>query len=204
MSVDGPRLLLIDNYDSFTWNLVQGLGAAGATVDVVRNDAESIAALRSRRVDGLVVSPGPGVPATAGVTPSLLRAWPRALPLLGVCLGHQALGVAFGARLVPAVAMRHGKSSAITHGGGGLFGGIPSPCVVMRYHSLVLDPSTVPAELTITARADDDGAIMAVRHRTFPFEGVQFHPESIGTPQGAAMLQNFVAVVRGHQQRSAA
>ena len=200
----GPRLLLFDNYDSFTWNLVQGLGAHGAVVEVVRNDAATVADLRRRSVDGLVVSPGPGTPVAAGITLAMLQACPPHLPVLGVCLGHQALGVAFGAQLRRADTVRHGKPSIVAHDGLGIFAGLPARCVVMRYHSLVIDPTTCPTELEITARATDDGAIMGLRHRTRPFEGVQFHPESIGTPHGHVMLGNFVTGVRRHQERSAA
>ena len=199
-----PRLLLVDNYDSFTWNLVQCLGALGSDVEVVCNDAESVPALLARPVDGIVISPGPGTPAEAGVAVPLIQALRGDVPLLGVCLGHQAIGLAFGAGLRRAAQVRHGKTSAITHTADGLFVGLGSPIEVMRYHSLVLDADTLPAALTITARAIDDGSIMGIRHRTLPFEGVQFHPESIATPDGMALLANFVARVRRHRQRSAA
>jgi anthranilate synthase/aminodeoxychorismate synthase-like glutamine amidotransferase len=204
LSVDGPRLLLIDNYDSFTWNLAQGLGAAGAAVDVVQNDAETVDQLCARRVDGLVVSPGPGEPTAAGITVAVLRAWPATSPVLGVCLGHQALAMAFGARLRAAPAIRHGKTSPIVHTGVGVFAGVPSPCAGMRYHSLVIDPATLSPDFEVTARATDDGSVMAIRHRRRPWEGVQFHPESVGTPDGANLLANFVGMVRGCRQRSAA
>lgn len=199
----GPRILLVDNYDSFTWNLVQGLAALGATVDVVPNDAR-LDDVQRRPADGYVISPGPGTPADAGITCALIRSLRAHQPLLGVCLGHQTLGLAFGATLRRAPQVRHGKTSPVTHTADGVFAGLPQATPVMRYHSLILDAASIPDVLQVTARATDDGAIMGVRHRELPFEGVQFHPESIGTLDGSAMLANFLRHVRRHRQRAAA
>lgn len=188
-----PKLLLIDNYDSFTYNLFQYLGELGAAVEVVRNDAEPLAALLARNVDGLVISPGPGRPDAAGVSMAAVRAFAeRGIPVLGVCLGHQAIGEAFGGRIVSAQRLMHGKTSQIAHEGKGVFAGLASPLEATRYHSLVIEPATCPAALEVTARTED-GEIMGVRHRTLPVEGVQFHPESILTREGKRLLANFLA-----------
>ena len=177
-------LLLIDNYDSFTYNLFQYLGELGARVEVVRNDAEPLERLLARAVDGLVISPGPGRPDAAGVSMAAVRAFgERGTPVLGVCLGHQAIGEEFGGRIVAAQRLMHGKTSEILHEGKGVFAGLPSPLEATRYHSLVIEPATCPAVLEVTARTED-GEIMGVRHRTLPIEGVQFHPESILTREG--------------------
>ena len=187
------RVLVVDNYDSFVYNLVQALEALGASCRVLRNDEATPDDLDS--ADGLLVSPGPGRPEDAGASISLLReAVARRLPTLGVCLGHQALAQAFGGRIVRAPAILHGKTSLVRHNGEGLFAGVPDPMQATRYHSLALDPSTLPAELEITATTDD-GTIMALRHRTAPVQGVQFHPESVMTPDGPALLANFLEVV---------
>jgi anthranilate synthase/aminodeoxychorismate synthase-like glutamine amidotransferase len=188
-----PKLLLIDNYDSFTYNLYQYLGELGASVEVVRNDAEPLARLLARDVDGLVISPGPGRPDAAGVSLEAVRAFgERGTPVLGVCLGHQAIGEAFGGRIVSAQRLMHGKTSLIQHEGKGVFSGIASPLEATRYHSLVIERATCPAALEVTARTED-GEIMGVRHRTLPIEGVQFHPESILTLEGKHLLANFLA-----------
>jgi anthranilate synthase component II len=188
-----PRLLLIDNYDSFTYNLYQYLGELGASVEVVRNDAEPLAKLLAREIDGLVISPGPGRPNAAGVSLAAVRAFgERGTPVLGVCLGHQAIGEAFGGRIVSAQRLMHGKTSLIQHEGKGVFSGIASPLEATRYHSLVIEPATCPAMLEVTARTED-GEIMGVRHRSLPIEGVQFHPESILTREGKRLLANFLA-----------
>jgi anthranilate synthase component 2 len=186
------RLLMIDNYDSFTYNLVQYLGELGAEVDVFRNDETSVSELLERRPAGVVISPGPGVPEDGGVSIEMVRACAeRRLPLLGVCLGHQAIGASFGGRIVRARSIMHGKVSSIEHNGGGIFAGIESPFEATRYHSLVIEESSCPEVLEITARTAD-GEIMGVRHRERPIEGVQFHPESILTRAGKPLLQGFL------------
>ena len=190
------RVLIIDNYDSFTYNLVQELGELGAVIEVVRNDAIDIAGIRAVGADALLLSPGPGRPEGAGVTCEALRALAGELPILGVCLGHQAIGQVFGATVVPAPTLMHGKTSAIHHRGVGVFEGLANPFTATRYHSLVLDPATIPDVLEVTAWTDD-GVIMGVRHRDLAVEGVQFHPESILTPSGPAMLQRFLEIAGG-------
>jgi anthranilate synthase/aminodeoxychorismate synthase-like glutamine amidotransferase len=183
---------MIDNYDSFTYNLVQYLGELGADVDVVRNDVESVEALLARRPEGLVVSPGPGTPEDAGVSVEAVHRFGEArIPVLGVCLGHQAIGVAFGGRIVRARSIMHGKLSEIEHDGRGVFAGLPCPFTATRYHSLVIEEASCPAELEVTARTED-GEIMGVRHVDKPIEGVQFHPESIMTEAGKRLLGNFL------------
>jgi anthranilate synthase/aminodeoxychorismate synthase-like glutamine amidotransferase len=191
------KLLVIDNYDSFTYNLVQYLGELGAGVDVVRNDVETVDALLARRPEGLVVSPGPGRPADAGVSEEAVRRFGEAgIPVLGVCLGHQAIGEVFGGRIIRARTIMHGKVSRISHDGRGVFRGLSQPFEATRYHSLVIDPSCVPAVLEVSARTDD-GEIMGVRHRTLPITGIQFHPESILTREGKKLLANFLALGSG-------
>jgi len=186
------RLLMIDNYDSFTFNLVQYLGELGAEADVVRNDQATVEDLLAREPDGVVISPGPGEPEGAGISIAVARACAeRGLPLLGVCLGHQSIGAAFGARIVRARAIMHGKVSVIEHDGRGVFEGIESPIEATRYHSLVIEEASCPDVLEITARTAD-GEIMGVRHRELPIEGVQFHPESILTAEGKRLLGNFL------------
>jgi anthranilate synthase/aminodeoxychorismate synthase-like glutamine amidotransferase len=186
------KLLMIDNYDSFTYNLVQYLGELGAVVDVLRNDVETVEALLAREPGGLVVSPGPGRPADAGVSVEAVRRFGEAgIPVLGVCLGHQAIGEAFGGRIIRARTIMHGKVSRIEHDGRGLFEGLPQPFEATRYHSLVIDPSAVPDVLEVTAHTED-GEIMGVRHRELPIAGIQFHPESILTPEGKTLLANFL------------
>jgi anthranilate synthase/aminodeoxychorismate synthase-like glutamine amidotransferase len=184
---------MIDNYDSFTYNLVQYLSELGAQVDVVRNDAISAEALLDDRAAGVVISPGPGEPGGAGISLDAVRvAASRRVPLLGVCLGHQSIGMAFGGRIVRARSIMHGKVSKIDHDWRGVFTGIASPLEATRYHSLVIDEASCPAELEITARTADR-EIMGVRHRELPIEGVQFHPESILTTCGKRLLGNFLA-----------
>ena len=186
------QLLMIDNYDSFTFNLVQYLGELGADVDVVRNDRASIADLLRVKPAGVVISPGPGEPSAAGISIETVHACAeRALPLLGVCLGHQAIGAAFGGRIARARSIMHGKVSAIDHDGRGLFAGIASPIEATRYHSLVVEEASCPDVLEITARTRD-GEIMGLRHRELPIEGLQFHPESILTAEGKRLLANFL------------
>ncbi|HEX2253206.1 MAG TPA: aminodeoxychorismate/anthranilate synthase component II [Thermoanaerobaculia bacterium] len=183
-------ILVIDNYDSFTYNLVQVMAAAGAAVEVVRNDAEDAGALLARRPAGVVLSPGPGRPEDSGVSMELLARRP-ALPLLGVCLGHQALGVTFGATVGRAERLMHGKTSSVRHDGEGLFAGLPDPFEATRYHSLDVVAGTLPAELVPVAWSDD-GCLMGMRHRELPWWGVQFHPESILTSAGPELLANFL------------
>jgi anthranilate synthase/aminodeoxychorismate synthase-like glutamine amidotransferase len=186
------RVLMIDNYDSFTYNLVQYLGELGADVDVFRNDAAACDELFAWAPAGVVISPGPGEPGDAGVSVAMVHACAeRGLPLLGVCLGHQAIGLAFGGRIVRARSIMHGKVSPISHDGRGVFAGLPSPFEATRYHSLVIEEASCPAVLEISARTPD-GEIMAVRHRERPIEGVQFHPESILTREGKALLRRFL------------
>jgi anthranilate synthase/aminodeoxychorismate synthase-like glutamine amidotransferase len=186
------RLLTIDNYDSFTFNLVQYLGELGAQVEVVRNDVEKVDELLERDPAGVVISPGPGEPKAAGISVEMVSACAkRGIPLLGVCLGHQSIGVAFGGQIVRAQSIMHGKVSSIEHDGSGVLRGIASPFEATRYHSLVVERESCPEELVITA-CSDDGEIMAVRHREFPIEGVQFHPESILTRIGKTLLGSFL------------
>jgi len=199
------RLLIIDNYDSFTYNLVQYLGELGAEIDVVRNDDADVDTLMARAVDGLVISPGPGTPDDAGISIEAIQRFGEAgIPVFGVCLGHQSIGAAFGARIVRASSIMHGKISVVTHDERGVFSGLPKRFEATRYHSLVIEESSVPDVLEISARTDD-GEIMGVRHRTLAIEGVQFHPESIMTGEGKALLGNFLARCRpGRQSGSAA
>ncbi len=189
------KLLLVDNYDSFVYNLAQAFGALGAEPVVVRNDA-SVNELMAERPDAVVISPGPGSPADAGVSIDAVGAFAGKVPVLGVCLGHQCIGAAFGGRVGRAsVGPMHGKTSPIEHDGTGVFANLPSPFEATRYHSLAIDDDGWPDELEVTARATD-GVVMGVRHRELPIEGVQFHPESILTEQGPALLANFVAAAR--------
>ena len=184
-------LLMIDNYDSFTYNLVQYLGELGEDVKVARNDEIGLEEIERLSPARIVISPGPCTPNEAGVSLPLIGRFAGRIPILGVCLGHQAIGQAFGGRIVHAKALMHGKVSAIHHRGQGVFRGLPSPYDATRYHSLAIERETCPPELEITAWTDD-GEIMGVRHRTLPVEGVQFHPESILTEHGHALLRNFL------------
>ena len=185
-------VLLVDNYDSFTYNLAQALGALGATVEVVRADDARLQAAMDARPDRLVISPGPGRPEAAGRSPSLVREAPeRGIPTLGVCLGLQCAAIAFGARVVRAPEPRHGKTSFVRHDGKGIFKGVPDPTEATRYHSLMVDEASLPSDLAVTARSDD-GVVMALRHARLPLEAVQFHPESVLTKDGMLMLENFL------------
>jgi anthranilate synthase/aminodeoxychorismate synthase-like glutamine amidotransferase len=186
-----PRVLLIDNYDSFTYNLYQALRGLKASVDVVRNDKIDVAGIRGRRPTHLVLSPGPGRPEEAGVTLTAIKAFGGRVPILGVCLGHQAIGLAFGGDVVRARRLMHGKTSRVRHDGNGVYRGLPNPFLATRYHSLMVEPASLPPCLTPTARAED-GTLMGVRHKTLPIEGVQFHPESVMTPDGVRLLRNFL------------
>jgi anthranilate synthase component 2 len=186
------RVLVVDNYDSFTFNLVQYLGELGADTAVVRNDTVTAADVLSTRPAAIVLSPGPGRPEEAGICVELVLAAARdSVPLLGVCLGHQAIGLAFGGRVVNAAVLMHGKCSDVVHTGEGLFEGVPNPLRATRYHSLVVERATLPPVLELTAWTAD-GTVMGLRHRDHPIEGVQFHPESIGTPHGRALLANLL------------
>jgi anthranilate synthase/aminodeoxychorismate synthase-like glutamine amidotransferase len=187
------RLLLIDNYDSFTYNLVQGFMVLGAEVIVHRNDALTVEQALALAPTHLCISPGPGTPHQAGVSIAMIRAFAGRIPVFGVCLGHQSITEAFGGRVVRAPRLMHGKTSPIEHDGGGVFAGVPSPCEVGRYHSLIAAVESLPAELVVTARTAE-GEIMGLRHRELNVEGVQFHPESVLTPEGPAMMKNFLAM----------
>jgi len=184
-------LLMIDNYDSFTYNLVQYLGELGADVRVYRNDAITLDQVAAMAPSQIVVSPGPCTPNEAGVSVPLIQRFAGRIPILGVCLGHQAIGQAFGGRIVRAQRVMHGKLSPVSHDGCGVFTGVPSPFAVTRYHSLAIERDRVPAQLLVTATSDD-GEIMGVRHRQWAVEGVQFHPEAILTEHGKKMLENFL------------
>jgi anthranilate synthase/aminodeoxychorismate synthase-like glutamine amidotransferase len=186
-------LLVIDNYDSFTYNLVQYLGELGAEVEVRRNDAVTVEQVGKLAPAGIVLSPGPCAPAQAGVTVDVIRAWGSRIPTLGVCLGHQAIGEAYGGRVVRASRAVHGKASRVTHDGSDLFAGVPSPLEVGRYHSLIVERESLPADLRVSATAEDNPEeIHALRHREHPVWGVQFHPESVLTPHGKRILKNFL------------
>ncbi|MFL5582966.1 MAG: anthranilate synthase component II [Gemmatimonadaceae bacterium] len=190
-------ILVIDNYDSFTYNLVQYLGELGAEVLVRRNDAVTVEEVGELAPSAIVLSPGPCTPTEAGVTVPVVRRWGAEIPTLGVCLGHQAIGEAYGGHVVRAGRLMHGKTSRIAHPGEGLFAGLPSPLEVMRYHSLIVESETLPAELEVVARAEDDETeIHALRHREHPVWGVQFHPESILTQGGKQILANFLELSR--------
>jgi anthranilate synthase/aminodeoxychorismate synthase-like glutamine amidotransferase len=192
-------ILVIDNYDSFTFNLVQALQAAGADVQVVRNDAitregiEALAMDEAADLNGIVISPGPGDPARAGVSIDTVKlAAEREIPLLGVCLGMQSMGAAYGASIVRAPTLVHGEASQVSHDGTGLLEGMPETFPAARYHSLMVDPATLPADLYVSATSPEDGVVMGLRHRSLPIEGVQFHPESVLTPDGPHLLANFL------------
>jgi anthranilate synthase/aminodeoxychorismate synthase-like glutamine amidotransferase len=184
-------ILVIDNYDSFTYNLVQYLGELGAAVEVFRNDAIDVAGIEQRAPEGILISPGPGTPDDAGVTLDVIRRLAGVIPLLGVCLGHQAIGQAFGGSVVRAPRLMHGRTSPIEHDGRGVFAGIPSPFRATRYHSLIVEQASLPSELEVTAWTAE-GELMGVRHKRLAVEGVQFHPESFLTEHGHAMLRNFL------------
>jgi anthranilate synthase/aminodeoxychorismate synthase-like glutamine amidotransferase len=186
-------LLLIDNYDSFTYNLVQALGRLGGRAEVARNDAITLREARRRAPTRLIVSPGPGEPKGAGVSTKLIRSFAGRIPILGVCLGHQCLAAAFGGRVRRAAQPMHGKTSRVRHDGRTIFAGLPQPFEAMRYHSLVVDEERLPADLEATARTDE-GELMGIRHRRWPVEGVQFHPESYRTEAGLALLENFLSL----------
>ncbi|MGI8401475.1 MAG: anthranilate synthase component II [Gemmatimonadaceae bacterium] len=188
-------LLVLDNYDSFTYNLVQYLGELGQNPVVKRNDEITVDDIGRMGVTRLVISPGPCTPSEAGITVEAIRRWGKTIPILGVCLGHQAIGEAYGGKVVRARTLMHGKTSRISHDGKGIFANLPNPLEVMRYHSLIVETATLPDELEVTARATDDSTeIHAVRHRTHRVWGVQFHPESILTQNGKEILRNFLSL----------
>jgi anthranilate synthase/aminodeoxychorismate synthase-like glutamine amidotransferase len=186
------KLLMIDNYDSFTYNLVQYLGELGVEVIVKRNDALDVAGARALKPDAIVISPGPCTPTEAGVSVPILRELAGELPMLGVCLGHQCIGEAFGGKVVRASRLMHGKTSPVVHDGRTIFAGLDNPFEAMRYHSLLVEPASIPKSMEVSARTAE-GEIMGLRHRQHRIEGVQFHPESIGTPAGKDLLRNFLA-----------
>jgi anthranilate synthase/aminodeoxychorismate synthase-like glutamine amidotransferase len=186
-------VLLIDNYDSFTYNLYQYLGELGASVEVARNDAVTLGDIAELAPERIIISPGPGNPDDAGISKDAIRRFAARMPILGVCLGHQCIGEVYGGVVSGAGEILHGKVSQIEHDGRGVFAGLPSPIEGTRYHSLAIEPASVPAELEVSARSES-GVIMGVRHRTLAVEGVQFHPESILTPEGKAILRNFLAM----------
>ena len=190
-------ILVIDNYDSFTYNLVQYLGELGADVVVRRNDALSVDEVGAMSPSAIVLSPGPCTPKEAGITVDVIRRWGSSIPTLGVCLGHQAIGEAYGGDVVRADRVMHGKTSQIEHDSSGIFAGLPSPMEVMRYHSLIVDRRTLPESLDIVAVSKDDPSeVHAVKHREHPVYGVQFHPESVMTPHGKALLKNFLELAK--------
>lgn len=193
-------ILFIDNYDSFTYNLVDYIGQMEADLHVIRNDQIAVGEIARLRPQGIVISPGPGTPNHAGISGALIRTYYRTIPILGVCLGFQAIGQVFGARIVRAPVPVHGKTSTIRHNGLGLFYGISSPMQVARYHSLMIEQASLPDAFIISAESDD-GLIMGLQHKQFPLYGVQFHPESILTPDGMTLLRNWLEITRRYQPR---
>lgn len=192
-------ILVIDNYDSFTYNLVQYLGELGATLEVHRNDALTLDDVAAMSPEAIIISPGPCTPTEAGISVPLIRRFGAHVPTLGVCLGHQAIGEAYGGRVIRARRVMHGKTSAVVHDGTSVFSGLPSPLTVMRYHSLVVERETLPEQLVVTAWTDGDPSeIQGLRHAEHPVHGVQFHPESILTEAGRTMLANFLALAAAH------
>jgi len=185
-------IFVLDNYDSFTYNLVQYLGELGATVTVRRNDRVTIEEIAAMQPTHVVISPGPGRPEDAGLTPDVIRRFGESIPVLGVCLGHQAIGAVFGGRVVRAPVPVHGKTAVIEHDGRGVFAGLTGPFAAGRYHSLIVADDELPATLEVSARTRDEGIIMGLRHRTLPIHGVQFHPESVLTGEGRHLLQSFL------------
>ncbi|WP_415942692.1 anthranilate synthase component II [Mitsuokella multacida] len=188
-------LLLLDNYDSFTYNVYQLLSELGADVEVIRNDQTTVPEVEAKHYEGIVISPGPGVPKDAGISEDLIRTLGGKVPILGICLGHQAIGEVFGGKIVRAAEIIHGKVSPIRHNGRGLYAGLPQDVEVGRYHSLIIDRATLPDCLEVTSELAD-GTIMGVRHKEMDIEGIQFHPESILTPAGRTMMQNFLDHLR--------
>ena len=186
-------ILLLDNYDSFTYNLAQYLGELGCQVEVHRNDRISVEQIAQRKPERIVISPGPCTPQEAGICVELVQKLAGKIPILGVCLGHQAIGAAFGGKIIRAPKLFHGKTSQIRHDGSGVFRGLPNPFTATRYHSLIIERKSLPAELRVTAETDD-GIIMGMQHRQYPLMGVQFHPESVLTESGKQLLKNFLSL----------
>jgi anthranilate synthase component II len=186
-------ILLLDNYDSFTYNLAQYLGELGCQVEVHRNDRISVEQIAQRKPERIVISPGPCTPQEAGISVELIQKLAGKIPILGVCLGHQAIGAAFGGKIIRAPKLFHGKTSQIRHDGSGVFRGLPNPFTATRYHSLIVERKSLPAELQVTAETDDD-IIMGMQHRQYPLMGVQFHPESVLTESGKQLLKNFLSL----------
>jgi anthranilate synthase/aminodeoxychorismate synthase-like glutamine amidotransferase len=186
-------ILLLDNYDSFTYNLAQYLGELGCQVEVHRNDRISVEQIAQRKPEGIVISPGPCTPQEAGISVELVQKLAGKVPILGVCLGHQAIGAAFGGKIIRAPKLFHGKTSQIRHDGSGVFRGLPNPFTATRYHSLIVERKSLPAELQVTAETDED-IIMGMQHRSYPLMGVQFHPESVLTDSGKQLLKNFLSL----------
>ena len=193
-------IFVLDNYDSFTYNLVQLLGELGAELEVERNDQVTVSEIESRAPEALVLSPGPGRPADAGILIETVRHFAGKVPILGVCLGHQAIGEVFGGRVISAPSLVHGKTTEVSHDGRTIFAGLPQPFLAGRYHSLVVDPGAVPSSLEVSATTAD-GVVMGLRHKRFPIEGVQFHPESILTTDGPKLLKNFLKLVAAQARR---
>ncbi len=188
-------ILMIDNYDSFTYNVVQYFGKLGAEIEVYRNDKITIDQIEKKKPKALVISPGPCTPKEAGISVEAIRHFAGKLPILGICLGHQSIGFAFGAKIVRAKRLMHGKASPIVQNGKFLFEGMKNPFSAIRYHSLVIDRESLPQELTVTAESEDDGEIMGIRHKEYPIYGVQFHPESILTEDGIKIIENFLKLI---------
>ena len=193
-------IFVLDNYDSFTYNLVQLLGELGAELEVERNDQVTVSEIESRAPEALVLSPGPGRPADAGILIETVRHFAGKVPILGVCLGHQAIGEVFGGRVISAPSLVHGKTTEVSHDGRTIFAGLPQPFLAGRYHSLVVDPGAVPSSLEVSATTAD-GVVMGLRHKRFPIEGVQFHPESILTTDGPKLLKNFLKLVAAQARK---
>ncbi|MFD2760020.1 anthranilate synthase component II [Lentibacillus juripiscarius] len=185
-------MLLIDNYDSFTYNIYQYVASKGIEVKVIRNDELTINRISELNPEAIILSPGPGTPEKAGICPEIVKSFHKTIPILGICLGHQIIASALGASITEAKTIKHGKTSLITHNGHGLFSYLPQPLDVMRYHSLVIDRTTLPNELKVVASSLEDNEIMAIKHRQYPVYGIQFHPESIGTATGRKMIHNFL------------
>lgn len=196
-----PLILLIDNYDSFTYNIYQYVAALNVEIDVVRNDRITLVEIEALAPDAIILSPGPGLPNQAGICIDLVKTFYEKIPILGICLGQQAIAEAFGGMLTPAKVLKHGKTSLITHNGTGLFSYLGQPLEVMRYHSYVVDPQFLPAQLKSTATSLEDNELMAIQHTRFPVYGVQFHPESIGTATGMRILENFIQTIKERKEQ---